>query len=70
MWIWLMKTISLDLGECYKLKNLDQIVGLSKLHYLNLEYSEDVQPEPENRKTTTADEIAIYQSKIQEYLSN
>ena len=66
----LINLISLDLGECYKLKNLDQIVGLSKLNYLNLEYNDDVQPEPENRKMTTADEIAIYQSKIQEYLSN
>ena len=32
----LINLISLDLGECYKLKNLDQIVGLSKLNYLNL----------------------------------
>ena len=65
----LTNLISLDFGECYKLKNLDQIVGLSKLNYLNLEFNDDVQPEPENRKMTTADEIAIYQSKIQEYLT-
>ena len=66
----LINLISLDLGECYKLKNLDQIVGLSKLNYLNLEFSEDVQPEPENIKMTTREEIAKYQRKIQEKLAN
>ena len=54
----------LNLCECYELRNLEHISGLKMLEYLNLEYSDEIKPEPENRKMTNREEVAAYQEEI------
>jgi hypothetical protein len=48
---------------------MDKRTGLKMLEYLNLKYSDEIKPEPENREMTTREEIAKYQNKIKEHFS-